>query len=72
MLDTEKKEYKKEYYKKNKQIIKEKAKLYYEKNKEKYNRRQKIYNKKYYMQRKYKPVDNIEQVKVISNTVYFN
>jgi len=73
MTDTERaKEYQKEYYKKNKQMIKDKAKLYYEKNKEAYNRRQKLYNKKYYSERKYKTTNNREQVKIISNTVYFN
>ena len=62
--------YQKEYYAKNKQIIKEKAKIYYEKNKEKYSRRQKIYNRKYYLERKNRIINSNEN-KVINNTVTF-
>ena len=68
---TDKKKYQREYYQKNKEIIKEKAKIYYEKNKEKHNRRQKVYNKKYYLEKKYKIFNNLKEKKV-NNTVYFS
>ncbi len=71
MDKKEKQIYQKEYYAKNKQIIKEKAKIYYEKNKEKYSRRQKIYNRKYYFERKYKINSDSNENKVINNTVTF-
>jgi len=67
---TDKKKYQREYYQKNKEIIKGKAKIYYDKNKENVNKRQKVYNKKYYLNKKYKIFDNLKEKKV-NNTVYF-